>query len=167
MNSNKFDISYIDIGYVWSREFMDSFMSTLNRFEEENREKTAEKIFVDMKIEIINAYREFQTKIKDLPLIMKCRVKCDKDSNFGGLQCATFASKMEYSITKYINNFDFADIVNIQEDSLVYGLKQIKDKAHNDKIYAYDCEKETKEKYLTLGRDDTLEIFKKSGYNVN
>ena len=164
MNDNKVDISYIDIGYIWSQDFMDAFLNMLNHFEIEKCKESQEKLFINMKIEIVNAYRELQGKIKDLPLIMKCRVKCDKDSNFGGQQCFIFASKVEHSITKYLNESKFIDADNIQDGTLASALKQVKDKADNDRSYASNFEKETKQKYLNSNKDNTLDIFIKSGY---
>ena len=62
MGESKVDISYIDSGYIWSRNFMESFLKFLSSIKKEI-EGVSEKAFIDMEIEIINAYREQKVTI--------------------------------------------------------------------------------------------------------
>lgn len=172
MGESKVDISYIDSGYIWSRNFMESFLKFLSSIKKEI-EGVSEKAFIDMEIEIINAYRELQLNIKDLNLIMNCRTKGDDNSNFGGLQCCSFASKIVNSINKYFKNSDYIKSSNDDDPGsecendrreLYHALQKIKQKALIDKKYAFNFECETRQKYLSYGKDDSKDIFENSGY---
>ena len=114
-----------------------------------------------MKLEFEQAYKELIRNMKELPLIMNCRVKGDTASNFGGKQCACFVKSIRKSTEKYIKNTSNFDCQDIKEFVI-----KIRDKARKNEQYAWDFEKNSKQEYATLGIDNSLKIFQKSGHNI-
>ena len=109
------------------------------------------------------ARNDFLGKIKDLKMIMNCRVKGDTASHFGGQECAEFADSIQKYCSKYLS-FS-APTESFVEGSIEYLILQLRNKAREDEKYAWEVEKKVKESYLSLGVDNTLDILKESGYD--
>ena len=189
------DVSFLKDNkkHLWYKKVFDSMLASLDEFKNNNCEEAREDCFKKMLLEFCQYRNGFIKDIKDLPLIMKCRVKNDNDKYFGGHQCGKFmdgiihSCKIYLSTSSYLENSNFGHVnqddynkyssirklnMNINEESsenegesLSDAVKTIKDKAVSDRNFAKNFEYETKKVYLSTGQDNTLDILKNSGYN--
>lgn len=153
----------INTNYIWSKSIVTKIFETLENFEKNDNPESKERRFTEFFIELKVAYNKFLQNIKDLPLIMNCRVKGDIDSKFGGEECLKFAQNLQNSCNKYLHFSSIAN--NFVEGSIEQFILTIKEKAKKEEKIAIDFENQTKQNYLISGNDNTLEILKQSGYN--
>ena len=147
--------------YLWKRDFWEDLSKWFNEQQDNNIDESNERCFIKMKLEFEEAYRKLQQDIKELPLIMNCRVKGDSNSNFGGKQCARFVNSIRKSAEKYIK-----DSTYFKEKGVKKFITKIRDKARENEQYAWEFEKKAKQEYSTSGVDNSLKIFRESGYNI-
>lgn len=147
--------------YLWDKLLIKKIFKALKDFKDEGSEKTQERRFTILLIELKMAYDKFLGSIRDLPMIMSCRARGDNDSKFGGEQCARFANSFCKTCDKYLNSLNKE---NFEERSFENLILELRDKAKQDEKAAWDFEKETKKEYLITGKDNSLEILKSSGY---
>ena len=72
--------------------------------------------------------------IKDLKIIMNCRVKGNTKSHFGGQECAEFADSIQKYCSKYLS-FS-APTESFVEGSIEYLILKLRNKAREDEKYA-------------------------------
>ena len=153
------DESFLDkFNYLWEKGFWDNLLKWFQEQTENNIEESQERCFVELKLEFDQAYRKLESDIRELPMIMNCRTKGDSTSNFGGKQCARFASSIRKSAEKYIKHSACSNGKGVKGF-----IVKIRDKARQNEEFAWEFEKKAKENYSVLGVDNSLKIFEKSG----
>ena len=157
------ETSFMDGGKrLWDKRIIDKILSELKSFQNLNLEESKERCLTELILEFEQAYRVFVSKIKDLPMIMNCRVKGDNDSHFGGIECAELMKSFRFSSEKYLKESAYS--ASVLEGTISYMISKIKNKAKEDEKYAWEIEKKIYSDYLSLGVDNTLEMLKSSGY---
>lgn len=146
--------------YLWSKNVIDKMFVELKNFQK----FYPERCFIEFVLELEQANKKFLQSIKDIVLIMNCRAKGDDQNHFGGMECAEFMKDIVKACDKYLNFCVNADVQ--KEGTIGFLVYQIRLKAKQDEIFAREFEKETKESYISLGIDKSLEIFEKSGYII-
>lgn len=160
------DLTFLDKPkYLWDKEIVDKMDSTLKLFRESQTDQSVEECFLTFCLDYQGAKADFINKLRELPLIMKCRTKADAEFNFGGQQCAKFTDKIRETSDKYLNSSIYTKDNSIT--SIPFMIKRMREKAIKDKQSALDFEEKTRMNYLSTGKDNTLEIFSKSGYNIS
>ena len=149
---------------LWNKSMMKDIFKMLRDFRDQKNSESEERCFTEFLLEIEQAYRNFLIEIRNLPLIMNCRVKGDETSHFGGEECAKFMKQIRSSSEKYLNLTEYKDTVT--ENSMYNIILKIKEKASSDETNARSIEKEIKENYNSMGIDNTLDFIKKSGYSL-
>ena len=149
---------------LWNKSVMKDIFKMFRDFKDQENSESKERCFVEFLLEIEQAYRNFLIEIRNLPMIMNCRVKGDETSHFGGEECAKFMKKIRSSSEKYLNLTKYKDTVT--ENSIYNIILKMKEKASADETNARNIEKEIKENYNSMGVDNTLNFIKKSGYDL-
>lgn len=149
---------------LWNKSMIKDIFKMFRDFRNQGSSESKERCFVEFLIEIEQAYRNFLIEIRNLPMIMNCRVKGDEKSHFGGEECAKFMKQIRSSSEKYLNLTEHKD--SVTENSVYNIILKMKEKASSDEMIARRIEKEIKENYNSMGTDDTLNFIKKSGYDL-
>ncbi len=156
--------------HLWNKKFFENILASLKKL---NVEMPNERSFSEFLLEIEQSYRTFLRKINDLPMIMKCRVKGDDSSHFGGQECADFARSIRDSAEKYLQSTNFKnrknDNINNNDtsDNIYNFILNIRNLARSDEKYAKNVETKVYNDYLSLGKDYTLFELKKAGYSFD
>lgn len=159
------DVSFLKKGkYLWDKPVMDKMMKMFDDFRNQGGSVASERCFVEFVLELKQAYRNFLIKINDLPLIMNCRAKGDEKSHFGGEECAALMKSFRFSAEKYLN--ETSNKSDTSENSVYYVISQIRKKAARDEESAKKIEQIIKNEYISLGNDNTLNLFRSSGYDI-
>jgi len=145
--------------YLWNKKVVDKMLAELKEFQKSH----PERFLTEFILELEQANRKFLQSMKDIILIMNCRAKGNDNSHFGGMECAEFMKDIVRACDKYLN-LTAGD--NLKEGTIGFIVSQIKFRAKKDEIFAREFEKETRENYISLGKDNSLEIFEKSGYEL-
>lgn len=191
MNSNisdneVFSVSFIKPGMnTWDKAFLENSISVLKKFQSHGSKISRERCFTEFLLELEQAYRVFLKKINDLPMIMKCRVKGDSETHFGGQECAELATSLRASAEKYLRSTRFKKSSANQNDANphaetlgglhidssncnVYDFALIiKNMAKKDEKKAKEIEAKVYQEYVSYGKDYTLVALKNSGYTFN
>ncbi len=140
--------------YLWNEKIWDQLLSFISEYKETHDlgEGLNNLLFM-----FSEAHRKFKREVKDLSLIMKCRVKGDNDDHFGGRECANFMIDVKDACDKYLMQSEFLD--DMRNKNLEKLVKQIRSKAIEDAKVAMRFEEETKQNYLIYGTDNTMDIF--------
>ncbi len=159
------DISFLKKGrYLWDKFVVEKMIKMFDDYRNQEDSVASERCFIEFVLELKQAYRNFLIKINDLPLIMNCRAKGDEKSHFGGEECADLMKSFRISAEKYLN--ETSNKCDTSEDSMYYVVSQIRKKAAQDEESARKIEQIVKNEYISLGNDNTLNLFKSSGYNI-
>ena len=150
---------------LWDKRGLNIIFEKFQEFSNQEVAESQDRCFVRYLLELEQANRLFLRRVKELPMIMKCRTKGDDTSRFGGQECAEFMKAIRDASDKYLNESEYAD-ASIENTIGDFATK-IRNKARSDEKYAWDFEKTTKQEYLTWGKDNTLEIFKKAAYDLS
>ncbi len=148
--------------YFWSVEILTELTEFMDDLKESDCQEVHERSFELFDISLVQAINEFLKNMKELKLIMNCRVKGDDDSHFGGEECARFMTKIMDACTVYLNTSKF--LSGNREGDLGYVIRGIREKARKDRVRAIDFEKSARTLYMAEGVDKTEDIFKESGY---
>lgn len=162
MDMEKFaELNFLKKGkYLWSKTVVNKMLEELRNFQKAQ----PERCLTEFILEVEQANKKFLQSMKDIVLIMNCRAKGDNKSHFGGMECSKFMKDIVEACDKYLNS---SQSINVQtEGTIGFVISQIKFQAKKDEIFAREFERETKENYISLGSDNSLEIFKKSGYEI-
>ena len=151
-------------GRTWSKDFLGKLFKCLKDFEESESPQAKSRNYELFSLELKMAHKDFLRKIKDLKMIMNCRVKGDDTSHFGGRECGEFADSVQRSCNKFLSSSPSAE--GFQEGSIEAVLLKLRNKAKEDEKYAWEAEKKAKQDYLNLGVDNTAEILEESGYEL-
>ncbi len=146
--------------YLWDKNVLDKMFFKLKDFQK----FYPERYFTEFILELEQANKKFLQSMRDIVLIMNCRAKGDDKSHFGGMECAEFMKDIVKACDKYLNSC--TNINSQVEGTIEFIIYQIKLKAKKDELFAREFEKETREKYISLGSDNSLEIFEKAGYKL-
>lgn len=157
------DISILSKGsHLWNKEVMDGILFLIQEFKNRRTEQSHDKAFQKFHLELNMSNSNFIKKIRDLPLIMKCRTKFDNSSHFGGQECAEFMKSVGNICDNYINSSLFAS--DTSESSIPFMVRKIRERATSDEAFAWSFEQKAKKEYMSTGKDITLSIFDGSGY---
>ena len=158
---NLIEVSFLKKGnYLWHKHMVCKMLNELKDFQK----VCSERCLTEFILEIEQANRKFLQSMKDIVLIMNCRAKGDDKSHFGGMECAQFMRDIVKACDKYLNSCSGMHVKT--EGTIEFAISQIRFKAKKDEIFAKEFERETKENYISLGSDNSLEIFKKAGYEI-
>ncbi|MBR2579178.1 MAG: hypothetical protein IKE41_03490 [Clostridia bacterium] len=141
---------------------MSEFVEFMDDLKESDDQEVHERGFELFDISLSKAVNEFLKDMRDLKLIMNCRVKGDDNAHFGGEECARFMTKIMDACAVYLRTSKFLD--GNREGDLGYVIRGIREKARKDRAHAIDFEKSARTLYLSEGVDKTEEIFRESGY---
>lgn len=159
------DAGFLNKGkYLWYQKVLAGMFKKLEEFKSYEIEESKEECFKIFLRDMYNSQKIFHIKIKDLPLIMKCRTMCDDKSHFGGQECAEYMKDIRIICETYLKESDFSD--NIEEGSIANVITSIRTKARQDEPFAWEIEKENKTTYELSGKDNSLNIFRSAGYNI-
>ncbi len=149
---------------LWDKRFLSEIFKKLQEFNKQEIAESQDRCFVRYLLELEQANRLFLRRVRELPMIMKCRTKIDSGSHFGGQECAEFMKAIRDASDKYLNESEYAD--TSIENSIGDFATKIRNKAKADEKCAREFEQTTKQEYLTWGKDSTLDIFKHAGYDL-
>lgn len=148
--------------YLWNKNVIDKMFEMFNKFKSTSNNLVNERCFVEFLIEMEQAYRQFLSKIKELPMIMNCRAVGDSNSHFGGQECAELMRSFRLSSEKYLNRTSYKDPA--LENSLYYVISQIRERAKKSEVIAREIETKLKNEYSSSGTDKTLNFINECGY---
>lgn len=158
------DLTFFDSDRcLWDKKILGKIRECISAIKENGGDEANEDCLQIFFLDFEQAQSNFINKIRSLPLIMKCRTKADSESNFGGRQCAEFMKEIERACDKYFNMSIYSN--SAKDTSPVYIVKKIKSMAYRSETNAWEFEDRTRQEYLNTGKDNTLEIFRKAGYN--
>lgn len=150
--------------HLWNKSIIEKMFKLLNQFKSEGDSISQERCFTEFLLESEQAYRDFLCKIKELPMIMKCRAVGDQNSHFGGEEFAQLMKAFRFSAEKYLNQTAYKD--EKSENSLYCIISKIRDKAKSDEKCAWEIERQTRKEYEFSGNDGTMGVIERSGYFV-
>ena len=159
------DLTFFDISNknFWDKEILEKIDACLRAVRESGGHSSEEPCLQTFLMDFASAKNNFIAKTRNIRLIMNCRTKADNNSNFGGQQCAEFMKEIQQACDKYLNNSIYSD--NKDENLPSNIIKKIRNMAQKSETVAWNFENKAKQEYLNTGKDNTLEIFVKSGYN--
>ncbi len=179
-DSEPISVSFMRPGVrIWDKEFLEKMIKFLKKYQLLDNEVSNERCFAEFILEVEQAYRVFLEEIKDLPIIMKCRVKGDGDSHFGGQECAEFAKTLRHFSEKYLKSTNFKhgyQVVssnfnqnsNVDSFESIYDfISRVRDLARTGEQIAKEIEVKVHQEYVSLGKDHTLDALKEAGYNFD
>ena len=159
------DTTFLSKGkHLWYKIVLDEMFKKLEGFKSHDIEEAKEECFEIFLRDMYNAQNIFRLKIKDLPLIMKCRTMGDDKSHFGGQECAEYMKDIRGLCEIYLKESNFSD--NINEGTIANVITNVKAKARQDEAIAWKIEKENLKNYLASGKDNTLNVFRSAGYDI-
>ena len=150
--------------YLWDREMVGKVDAILRAFLESDYDQAKEPCFFTFCNKFNDARTSFENDIRDLSMIMKCRVKGDSSSRFGGQQCATFMNRIVNIVDEYLSLSIYLN--SVSEFAIPCILKRIKARAESDKLYALEFENKAMQEYQNFGIDISWDIFKQSGWSL-
>lgn len=150
--------------YLWCQRVLKDMFKKLEEFKSYEIEESKEKCFEIFLRDMYEAQNIFHKKIKDLPLIMKCRTMCDDKSHFGGQECAEYMNDVRRICETYLKESNFSD--NLEEGTIANVITSIRAKSRQDELIAWEIEKENLKNYEISGKDNSLNVFKTAGYDI-
>ncbi len=150
--------------YVWSKAVLEGLFSNLEQMEKSNKPAASERCFVKFHLELERAYNDFLQDLKDLPLIINCRAKGNSTSHFGGSTCLKLINSFVASADKYLSESKYSQDLTYGSPASI--AKALKEKSVESINYARQFESKANSDYNTLGIDNTLKIFRESGYKI-
>lgn len=159
------DTGFLNKGkYLWYQKVLSGMFKKLEEFKSYEIDEAKEECFEIFLRDMYGAQNIFHVKIKDLPLIMKCRTMGDDKSHFGGQECAEYMKDIRRICETYLKESNFSD--NIEEGSIANVITSIRTKARQDESIAWNIEKDNLKTYEISGKDNSLNIFRSAGYNI-
>ena len=159
------DTGFLNKGkYLWYQKVLEGMFKKLEEFKLYEIDEAKESCFEIFLRDMYDAQNIFYIKIKDLPLIMKCRTMGDNKSHFGGQECAEYMKDIRRLCETYLKESNFSD--NIEEGTIANAITNIRAKARQDESSAWEIEKENIKTYEISGKDNSLNIFRIAGYNI-
>ena len=151
-------------GYMWNKQNIEKLLKELNLFKSQQFEETQERCFVEWDFEIRQAIRILLQKLKELPLIVKCRTKGDSTEHFVGMEYSEFLRSLKISCDKYLRATQHKEDAMGSVSSLA---SKIRHKALAEEPMSKEIEKTLRNEYLSSGVDNTLNQIAKDGYDLN
>ena len=159
------DSNFLENGsYMGSKKIIKNLLQELNAFKKQQFEESQERCFIELDLEIRQAIRTLIQKLKDLPLIVKCRTKGDETEHFAGKEYAEFLRSLKISCDKYLNSTIYKENT---AGSISFLINKVRHKSLSEEHVAREIEKNLKNEYLSSGVDSTLNQIAKDGYNLN
>lgn len=150
--------------HLWNNAIVKEMFRVLKQLKSRDDLASNERCFTEFLLEVEQAYRDFLCKIKELPMIMKCRTMGDQNSHFGGEEFAQLMKAFRFSSEKYLNQTAYKD--EKSKNSLYYVISKIRDRAKSDEKSAWEIERQTRKEYESSGNDGTMKVIERAGYGV-
>lgn len=163
LNSLMIDLTFLDsIKKLWEKESLEKVEKCILFFKDDGSDEGTEECFIRFCTDFDSAKNKFINDLRDLPLIMKCRVKGDNNSKFGGQQCAEFMRNIQNACDRYLNSTIYSK--DNHKSILSEIISRIRSVADNDETYAWKFENKARMVYSETGKDITEEILKSTYY---